>query len=113
VALVYSRWRPDIGGFEYFQTADQHNINDDLPTPELLPPTKIGVPSMEAGRSLPPGARKVGEGPLARGLIAPVDENRIVRRTRSLAGVEDPGSMTWAIVLGAGAALAVWLVVRR
>ena len=113
MALVYSRWRPDIGGFEYFQTADQHNINDDLPTPELLPPTKIGLPSMEAGRSLPHGARKVGEGALARGLIAPVDETRIVRRTRSLAGVETAGGAKWALVVGAGAALAVWLWVRR
>lgn len=109
--LIYSRWRPDVGGFEYFEAPETHNINDDLPTPELLA-AKIGVPSMEAGRPLPSGARRVGTGEEARGLVAPVDEARIVRRTRSLSGVEPASTMGWVVVAG-GAALVIWLVVKR
>lgn len=112
-ALVYSRWRPDDGGYDYFQSTLRQNINDDLPAPELAPATKIGVPSIEAGRPVPAGAYPIGSGELAMGLVAPVDTARIVRRTRSLSG-SDPMRVyksPWFYIGGVGAvALMFWLV---
>jgi len=107
---IYSRWRPDSGGYDYFVAPGSVNINDDLPTPELDPATKIGVPSIEAGRPVPSGARAAGSGDEAIGLVAPVDERRIVRRVRSLAGMDAPGGgMKWAIGLAAAAGL-IWYI---
>lgn len=111
--MIYSRYRPDVGGYEYFRAAESYNRNDDLPTPELPPASKIGVPSIEAGRPIPPNAVKVGEGEVAVGLLAPVDESRVVRRTRSLAGVDMPqGATKWVAGAVIGVAV-IWLVARK
>lgn len=113
--MIYSRWKPDTGGYEYLEAPGTHNINDDLPAPQLRAASKIGVPSIEAGRPIPAGARRVGEGDVAVGLVAPVDESRIVRRTRSLAGFmgDDPAS-AWLWIGGAAAGAALlWYVARR
>jgi hypothetical protein len=111
---IYSRWKPDTGGFEYLQAPGSYNLNDDLPAPELRPATKIGVPSIEAGRPIPPGAQVVGEGAVAVGVIAPVEASRLVRRTRSLAGIDGSPSPTtlWIIAGAAGLAL-LWYVRKR
>jgi hypothetical protein len=98
--LIYSRWRPDRGGYDYFAAPGSQNINDDLPQPDLSPATKIGVPSIEAGRPVPSGAVRAGSGDEPRGMIAPVDSSRIVRRTRSL------GATT---MTGMGLGPAFWL----
>jgi hypothetical protein len=112
--MIYSRWKPDTGGFEYLEVPGGHNINDDLPTPELRPATKIGVPSIEAGRPVPAGAQVIGEGDEAVGVIAPVDQARIVRRTRSLAGLDGAPSSTvlWLAAGAAGAAL-LWYIAKK
>lgn len=83
--MIYSRWRPDVGGYDYFQDAVTHNLNDDLPEPQLRPASQIGIPSIEAGRPIPAAAVWAGEGAKAVGLVAPVDAKALVRRTRSLA----------------------------
>lgn len=112
--MIYSRWRPDTGGYDYLESPGTHNINDDLPTPQLPMATKIGVPSIEAGRLVPSDAKLVGEGDIAIGLVAPVDEARIVRRTRSLAGLDGAPSSTllWAAAGVAGVAL-LWYVAKK
>jgi hypothetical protein len=112
--MIYSRWKPDTGGYEYLEAPGSHNINDDLPTPELRPASKIGVPSIEAGRPVPPGAEVVGEGDVAVGIVAPVDPARIVRRTRSLAGLGDIQQSTymWLAAGAAGVAL-LWYIAKK
>ncbi len=108
--MIYSEWKPDTGGFIYYEADETQNINDDLPAPELRAASKIGVPSIEAGRPLPSGAKVVGEGDVAVGIIAPVNPARIVRRTRSLAGVAEAVQMQslW-VAAGAGAILLWWV----
>jgi hypothetical protein len=112
--MIYSRWKPDTGGYEYLEVPGGHNINDDLPTPELRPATKIGVPSIEAGRPVPAGAQVIGEGDEAVGVIAPVDPARIVRRTRSLAGLDVGSSSTvlWVAAGVTGVAL-LWYIAKK
>jgi len=112
--ITYSRWRPDTGGYDYLQAAGTQNINDDLPTPELVPATKIGVPSIEAGRPAPSDAVTVGSGDVAVGVLTPVDDSRIVRRTRSLAGIDGTSvpAVAWVAAGFAGAAL-LWYVYKK
>ncbi len=112
---IFSRWQPDSGGYEYLEAPGSQNINDDLPAPDLKPASKIGVPSIEAGRAIPAGAQIVGEGADAIGIVAPVDPERIVRRTRSLAGFGDgitSSPMLWGAAAVAGVAL-LWYVNRK
>lgn len=70
--MIYSRWRPDSGGYDYFESTERYGIGDDLPTPVLWP-GKLGVASTSAGRPMPRGARYIGKGPLPRGVIAPME----------------------------------------
>lgn len=111
--LIYSRWRPDEGGYDYFQSSLRQNINDDLPAPELVA-SKIGVPSIEAGRPIPRDSVPIGSGELAVGLVAPVDGSRIVRRTRSLGGSDPMGvyKSPWFYLGGAIAVGLVYLVMK-
>jgi hypothetical protein len=72
-SVIYSQWRPDRGGYAYYEAAEERRgLGDDLPVPRLPLGTEIGVPSTEAGRSIPNGARHVGGGLEARGVIAPM-----------------------------------------
>ncbi len=72
--MIYSRFRPDKGGYDYFESPERFGLGDDLPTPSLPGGTAIGVPSVTAGR-VPPkaGLRAVGSGKEARGMIMPTD----------------------------------------
>lgn len=110
---IYSRWHPDTGGYDYFTVPGGLNLNDDLPTPDLVPATKIGVPSIEAGRAIPTNASLVGQGPVAVGLVAPCDPQSLVRRTRSLAGYDVSPSSPWCWALVAGIGAAAWLLYQR
>lgn len=71
--MIYSRWRPGTGGYDYFSTKEQRGLGDDLPVPSLGLGSRIGVASTSAGRPIPRGARRAGSGPIARGVIAPLD----------------------------------------
>jgi len=112
--VIYSRWNPASGGYDYFQDQRVQNINDDLPTPELPEATKIGVPSIEAGRPIPGDAVPVGSGDQAVGILAPVDSSRLVRRDRSLAGIDIPASspILWIAAGAAGVGL-VWYFKKK
>jgi hypothetical protein len=70
--MVFSRWRPDRGGYDYFETGTKHGLGDDLPVPQLPAGTALGVASIEAGRALPAGAKHVGSGAQARGSVVPL-----------------------------------------
>ena len=105
--MIYSRWRPAEGGYDYFETPERFGLGDDLPTPALPGGTAIGVPSVTAGRMPPAGARFVGSGKEARGMIMPT----------SRAGLEGAGSIAlpnlW-VMLGVGVAIgAVGVAIAR
>jgi hypothetical protein len=69
--VLYSRWDPTSGVYDYFEAEATVGLNDDLPVPALPAGTAIGVPSVLCGRPLPDDAVAVGEGELARGSIIP------------------------------------------
>lgn len=69
--MIYSRWDPATGQFDYFESTERFGLNDDLPIPKMPPPTKLGVPSVECGRPMPRDARRVGSGVLAQGSVVP------------------------------------------
>lgn len=71
--MIYSKWKPSTGGYDYFQAPDADiPLGDDLPIPSLPSSGPIGIASTDAGRPLPAGARLIGSGPQARGLITPL-----------------------------------------
>jgi hypothetical protein len=69
--MVYSCFDPARGIYDYYESRSvQTPINADLPVPTFPDPgNKIGVPSIIAGRPLPPDATRIGEGWHARGMI--------------------------------------------
>lgn len=106
--MIWSRWRPDRGGYDYFESADRYGLGDDLPTPRLSGGTEIGVPSTEIGRRAPSPMRRVGSGDTARGSLLPM----------SRAGLHGVGAIlglpsVWT-ALGAAALVAVgWWARKR
>jgi len=70
--VIYSRWRPDTGGYDYFQSAERRGLGDDLPVPKLYGGTAIGVASTDIGRPAPGALRPAGSGPVAKGSILPL-----------------------------------------
>lgn len=69
--MIYSRWRPHAGDYDYFESPEQFPLADDLPVPRLPSGSSIGVASLEAGRAIPSTAVYRGSGKEARGMIAP------------------------------------------
>lgn len=68
--MIYSCWDPTSGLYDYFVDKREIAINADLPVPSLpAPGNRIGVAALEAGRSLPSGAKRAGRGWHARGLV--------------------------------------------
>lgn len=105
--MIYSKWRPDSGGYDYFDAAsEKRGLGDDLPTPRLTAIGGLGVASTSAGRPMPAGARFVGSGAIARGLIAPLD-----RRGLSLSGINLSFGGVTTFVLGT--VLGVWLCRKK
>ena len=71
--MIYSRWRPDTGGYDVFEAAqERRGLGDDLPIPALPAATSLGVPSTECGRQPQGPIRHVGSSPIARGSIMPI-----------------------------------------
>ena len=101
--MIYSRWRPDTGGYDYFETAERYGLADDLPTPPLIGAGPIGISSLKCGRPIPPGARGVGSGRFAKGVIAPVSRAGL-SGTGALGAI--PGWLRWT---GVGLGLAAIL----
>lgn len=69
--MIYSCFDQPSGLYRYFEDNRQIPVNGDLPVPSYLSSraTKLGVPSMEAGRPLPSAAREIGSGLQARGML--------------------------------------------
>jgi hypothetical protein len=79
--MIYSRWRPDTGGYDYFDSpSTRYGLGDDLPVPSLPNTTELGVASTDIGRAIPSDGVLVGSGPIARGMVAPMS-------TRGLKGL--------------------------
>lgn len=96
--IVYSRWDPAHGTYDYFQADQSPGLNDDLPVPSLPPSTELGVPSTDCGRPIPSGAEYVGTGEWAVGMIAiPAGVDQLGLSEQPL----NTRSMLW--LLGAGA----------
>lgn len=71
--MIFSRWRPDTGGYDYFDSPSTRiGLGDDLPVPRLSPIHALGVCSTDIGRPLPSDATPVGSGALAKGMVAPM-----------------------------------------
>lgn len=103
--MIYSRWRPDTGGYDYFETPERFALADDLPTPSVLGGNSaIGVSSLVCGRAIPAGAVPAGSGRFAKGVIAPIDRTGL-----SGGPVLTESGLKWmALVIGAGMAWVVW-----
>jgi hypothetical protein len=104
--VIYSRWRPDKGGYDYYKSAERRGFGDDLPNPKLGTSfNAIGVASVDCGRK--PEGRLVpaGSGTQARGMMMPVSR-------KGLSGVPVVDTMgPWLLV---GIALAVgWVLGRK
>ena len=73
--MIFSRWRPDTGGYDYFDSpSTRYGLGDDLPVPRLTNTTELGVSSTDIGREIPGDASLIGSGPLARGMVAPMNK---------------------------------------
>lgn len=108
--MIFSRWNPNAGAYDYFESPGGPGLNDDLPTPALPPPTKLGVPSTACGRPVPRGAAYVGAGELPQGVLTTPS------RPEGLGEVGlSPFASPWVLASAAAAAasLVTWLVMRR
>lgn len=113
--MNYSCFDPASGLYDYFEDATQIPINADLPVPQLPKAAgKIGVPSIDAGRPLPPGARPVGRGWHARGIVvscgrgSPQSMGAMPTASGAVDWVKNGGWM-WLL----GGAVAVWFVSKE
>ncbi len=100
--MIYSRWRPDVGGYDYFESTERRGLGDDLPTPLLPAGTAIGVASTDIGRSPPAGLRAAGSGPTAHGSILPLSRAGLSGALGAIGS-----SFTWPLAAAAGLALGV------
>lgn len=79
--MIFSRWQPTTGGYDYYDSpSTRFGLGDDLPVPRFQTMKALGLTigcSTDIGRDLPAGATKVGSGPLARGMVAPMDLSSI------------------------------------
>jgi hypothetical protein len=108
--LVYSQWRPE-GGYDYFETDEIAPLGNDLGVPHLEVVNGIGVPSVEAGRPIPAGARHVGEGALPIGVVAPMDRSQVGEESFLDQMLNVP---PWvAFLCGAAFIGVVWFTVNR
>lgn len=94
--MIYSKWRADRGGYDYFETSGPDiPLGNDIPVPTLPEGTRIGVASIEAGHPIPAGAKPAGSGALAVGLISPTKRARGLLGLGSLAQSFVPGAYLW------------------
>lgn len=103
--MIYSRWRPDKGGYDYYETAERRGMGDDLPVPRLQARSPIGVASTSIGRVPNGPVKAVGSGELARGSIMPLDRS-------GLSGGDTAISMLPKIVAVAVVGLVLYIAYR-
>lgn len=75
MARMYSKWRPDTGGYDYFESSERVGLGDDLPVPSLPMAGPIGVPSTDIGRAARGELTPKGNGPVAMGAVMPVSRD--------------------------------------
>lgn len=103
--MIYSCFDPERGDYRLFEDDRTIPINSDLPVPSFGPDINgIGVPSMEAARPMPPGARSSGRSWHARGII--------VNCGSGLGSIDWSASSWQPYVVVGGAALLLWWVLR-
>lgn len=90
--MIYSKWIPDRGGYEYYEVPERRGMGDDLPIPKLRATSPLGVASTSIGRTPPLAGKLVGTGPIARGCIMPLDRT-------GLSGISSPATQTAALVV--------------
>lgn len=102
--MIYSCFDEARGIYRYFEDSETRAFNGDLPTPALGSAAgQVGVPAREAGRQLPSGARRVGEGWQARGTVVSCAERQ------GMGSFEGSSSALGALlVAGVVVALAAW-----
>jgi len=77
--MIFSRWRPDTGGYDYFDSpSTRFGLGDDLPVPRLPKTSPLGTASTDIGRAIPDDGKLIGSGPIARGMIAPMDKSGLM-----------------------------------
>ncbi len=102
--MIYSCFNQKLGLYEYYEDDRGHPTNGDLPVPSIgaSDAGEVGLPAMDAGRPLPPGARRAGQGWQARGMIVQCNNAHV----RSVMGLgQDIGATVKAhpvIFLAAG-----------
>lgn len=106
--MIYSRWRPDRGGYDYFESAERAGLGDDMAVPDMPMGTSIGVASTDIGRSPGASVRAVGSGAEARGSVMPMS-----RAGLSLAGINVGLSLSSIGGVLLGVALGWWWRGRR
>lgn len=105
--MLYSVFDPQRGLYSYYEGPAHPPINGDLPVPSLPDGIHgIGVPSVDAGRPLPAGAKLVGSGWHAKGIVC--GATSAVR----LDGLEDMGTAS-RFAVGALVGLGIWLLFFR
>lgn len=72
VGRMYSRWRPDTGGYDYFESTERVGLGDDLAVPNLPMGTAIGVASTDIGRKPTGQLTPRGSGQVAVGGVMPL-----------------------------------------
>jgi hypothetical protein len=103
--MIYSCFNEQTGLYEHLEDDATQRMNGDLPIPSMpLMAGEIGVPAREAGRLVPPGAQRIGQGLEPRGIIVTCD-NEVYRSLGSV--FDDPMTriLAAAALLATGAAL--------
>lgn len=65
--MIYSVWNPASQKYAYYEVSEAHA--DDVPTPACRGKTSLGCAPAELTWTLPAGARPMGEGDHARGVV--------------------------------------------
>lgn len=98
--MIYSCFNQKAGLYRYFQDGKQHAINADLPVPSLPKNAgRVGVASIDAARPFPSGAKPIGHGWHARGIVVQCPKG-------GLGAADSERSQIWlaalAVVVGVG-----------
>lgn len=111
--MRYACFRPLRGTYDYFEDASQTAINADLPVPRFGAPTPVGVAAIDAARPFPSGARPIGHGWHATGIVVRCPDD-----AAPLGSVESLASDAWTWTRDGGwkwilaGAVAGWVVTR-
>lgn len=105
--MIFSRWRPDTGGYDYLDSpSTRFGLGDDLPVPRLPKTSPLGTASTDIGRPIPDDAKVVGSGPLARGMVAPMNKSGLSGLDTASAPVRFAAAVL--VGVGLGYLLAKW-----